>query len=325
MRTASVAAAGRRGSRGRCLLPSSPPASAAARQDDRVGGQFFAVGETHAAGPSIASQDLADRGVEAKARAPRARNADQGLGNAVHACAHQPDAVLLDMRDQHQRGRRLEGRRTAVGGIATEQLAQASIGEVVAERLPQRDERRNAQQVRQAAQPRASGQRKGPGARGARDGSFECAVGAPRARAELDIAARGLCARKFTDGLRRPVHIGMQVELFTRRPGVAREDAHRLQIEMIGKVCAHRGEQLFENPAHREHGRSGIHRVLAGADLAPCFAAWRARARSSTRTSTPCAASSSALTSPPIPAPITMTRFEPIACPGDWMQTAIGV
>ena len=53
----------------------------------------------------------------------------------------EPNALPLDMGDQHQRRGREERRRAAIGGVAAEQLAQTRIAEVVAERAPHARER----------------------------------------------------------------------------------------------------------------------------------------------------------------------------------------
>ena len=65
------------------------------------------------------------------------RERRDGRGEGVHAALDKPHARALDMGDEHQRRRREERRRAAIGGVAAEQLHQARIAEVFAERRPE--------------------------------------------------------------------------------------------------------------------------------------------------------------------------------------------
>jgi len=56
---------------------------------------------------------------------------------------------------------------------------------------------------------------------------------------------------------------------------MAREHAHRLQAQVIGQTQADRIEQFLKYPAHREHGRAGVHRRTAERDLAHLAAGLR--------------------------------------------------
>ena len=60
--------------------------------------------------------------------------------------------------DEHERGGRLEGRGTAVGRVAAEQLPQPGVPEALPQRAPEGREGARGEQPRNAPQPEGQGQ-----------------------------------------------------------------------------------------------------------------------------------------------------------------------
>ena len=102
-------------------------------------------------------------GGESKRYAKGSRQGQQGLGQTLHAAVHPPNSRLLDVGHEHQCRGRLERRRSAVGRVTGEQLAQARIPEVVPERSPQRLERPKTQQSAGPLHSKAPNQSRGTG------------------------------------------------------------------------------------------------------------------------------------------------------------------
>ena len=170
-----------------------------------------------------------------------------------------PDALALHMRHQHQRRRGLEGRGAAIGGVAPEQLAQARIAEVLAER-PHRVVkgwmRSNPPSPdRPTRRPRSMGL--GPLAQDER--ALQGAVDLGRAGAKAAIAVLLAGAGKGPDRRRRFLGIGEQIEALVRPPGMAGENGGRAQPHAIRQVGAALRKDLLEDPAHGEDGGAGLH------------------------------------------------------------------
>ena len=95
------------------------------------------------------------------------------------------------MGDQHQGGGGEEGGRSAIGGVAPEQLAKARVGEVAAEDVPECVEGAKVEQTFHAPQPDPLAQTHrtvgGPGQEGVAQG----VVNTPRMVAEVEEAPRG--------------------------------------------------------------------------------------------------------------------------------------
>ena len=70
-----------------------------------IGHDALAIGQFHPAGAAARDDDAGDIGAAAQCGALPFGEAAQGIGHRPHAALHQPDAILLDMGHQHQRGR----------------------------------------------------------------------------------------------------------------------------------------------------------------------------------------------------------------------------
>lgn len=77
-------------------------------------------------------------GPTAEAQAPPLRDGRQPHRELMHAPVDEPDAAMLDVGDQHERRRGWAGRGASIGRTAPEQLAQARVAKVPAQRLPGR-------------------------------------------------------------------------------------------------------------------------------------------------------------------------------------------
>ena len=108
----------------------------------------------------------------------------QRAGDLHHAAVHQPDAVLLDVRHQHQRRGRRERRRTAVGRVAREQLLQPWIVKAARQTVPQGTKRTQAGQGQQPPGTQVPHQAHGLWPLGTDVGALQVAVEVSRFRAE---------------------------------------------------------------------------------------------------------------------------------------------
>ncbi len=106
-------------------------------EDHRIGLQPHFIGAMHGAHSATLHVDALASRVEVELHTARLRQGLQVLNERVHAATDGPDAIHLDLRDQHQRGRRLPGRRAAVSGIAGKELAHARVAEMPSQAVPQ--------------------------------------------------------------------------------------------------------------------------------------------------------------------------------------------
>lgn len=235
--------------------------------DDGVGLDCLAVGEPDAVRATGLHQDFLRVATVKKSRPARLRQTGEGAGEAVHAARQSPDAIHLDMRDEHERRRRGEGRGAAIGRIAPKKLTQARIAKILAEFVPHRCERRYAQQLRQAGDAGVTHQIDRTGPLGQNERLAQTFVDRSRARAKTQEARRFGRARKGADRIGALVGIGEEIELRAIPPQVSRQRLRALQADMVGERRAGFGENLFENPAHGEDGRAGVEQQPARFDL----------------------------------------------------------
>lgn len=202
-------------------------------------------------------------------RQPRHR-----FGHPVHPTLDQPHTLRLQMRDQHQRRRRLERRCPTIGRITPIKLDQPRIAEMLAQRPPQRLERVDRQHLRHPRQPEP---RRQPDRRGRRRRHE------PRIQRIPDALCFSLeCIPP--PGLRRPGklryrimgprRIPPQIEPRTIPPAMPRQPLGVHQRQMVIQVLAKLRKQRIENRLRREHRRPGIHRHPAAIDR-PQLAAGR--------------------------------------------------
>jgi hypothetical protein len=179
----------------------------------------------------------------------------------MHALPQAPHAAALYMRDQHQRGRRKPGRGAAIGGVAGEQLAQPRVAEMAAQPRPQRGERPQPGQRRQAAGAQAGGHAQQPRALRAHVRPFQPAIDTAGLVAEAAVALSLGGTGEAADGVDRSLQVGVQIHAHgaaAAAPGVARQHRQRLQFDQRLQRAAALRQQFVEHPAHREHGGAGI-------------------------------------------------------------------
>jgi len=233
----------------------------------RVCRQRLAVGQSHAAHAAPSHLDGLDVRAGAEDRAVAFGQSSQRAADLDHTAAHRPHTLRLHVRDQHQRRRGIKGRRSAVGGVAAEQLLQARVMKVLGERGPEVAEQAEAEEGLRAADAEV-GHHAGERRPLRTDiGPLEGGIDLARLCAERQIAARLSRSGKGADGLGRALGVGEQIEPATAAPSVAGQHLHWLEAEFVLEPCTRVAEQALEHPAHGEDGGSGIDAVPARRDL----------------------------------------------------------
>ena len=115
-------------------------------EDHGICGNFLAIRQAHTAGAALARQNLSNLRTKAEFSTLGFRQVLDRIRYAPHAALHEPHAILFHMRHQHQRGRRQPGGTAAIGRIASKQLAQAWVAEMLTQCIPERLHRRGADQ-----------------------------------------------------------------------------------------------------------------------------------------------------------------------------------
>ena len=146
------------------------------------------------------------------------------------------------MGHQDQGGRRLEGRRAAVGRVAGEELAQPRVAEVPAQGAPHGVEGLHAPQRREAAESEGADQ-----ARQARPGPAEKGVLQQREHlgrfgAEAPVVARLRRPGESGDGVLRAGLVGEEIERAAVLPGMARQGFRAMQVDVRLEALADRVE-----------------------------------------------------------------------------------
>ncbi|BDL40091.1 hypothetical protein MSPGM_26810 [Methylorubrum sp. GM97] len=228
--------------------------------DHRVGGDALTADEFDPRDAAALGQDARHIRAGAQADAAAFGQIRDRAREPAQAALDGPDARLLHIGDQHQRGRRLERRGAAIGGVAPEELVQARIAEVLAERGPQGREGLDTPQTADPREPDTLGEIDGARPVGADERPFQRAVDLGRAGAEPPIALRLARAGEGADRRRRGLDIREQVEPLVRVPGMAGQQGGRPQPHLRFEVGAGLGEQLLEHPAHGEDGGARLDR-----------------------------------------------------------------
>jgi hypothetical protein len=198
--------------------------------DDAVGAELFARGKRDAT-----LLDAGDGRIIPKSDAISRSEHLERAGERGKATVDKPHAFGLDMRDQHECRRRFERRGAAIGRVATEQLAQAWVGEKAAKDFPHIFHGANRDHVTDVGQPHPRHQAQRRGATGA----HECRVeGIVRALCRLAKAHVALCrirAGEARDRILACGRVGKKVERRGVRPCVARNDVGATQRDVVGQ------------------------------------------------------------------------------------------
>jgi hypothetical protein len=138
-------------------------------------------------------------------------------------------------------------------------LAQARIGKMFAQRIPQPIERAHRQHVAHPGKADLAhhGKRRGRLV-AAQERRFEHVENALRFAAEVAIAARGGSPCKIADGIFTAQRIGKQIEIAAFIPGMAGDDFGRLSGDAIIKACPAGGKYLVKHFAQGEDGRPAV-------------------------------------------------------------------
>ncbi len=144
--------------------PNNPSAKAAASAfNDRAGFDSLAGREDDARSGAALHDDSRHLLAEAEDDPERLGQMFHCLGQPLHPAFDHPNALLLDMGDQHQCRRCAEGRGPIVGCVASEELTQAWVMKVLGQGAPHGLERSYAEQGTGAVHTDAGGQRHWPG------------------------------------------------------------------------------------------------------------------------------------------------------------------
>ena len=266
-----AAGARRASDRAPCLLAEAPAGERCGIgiAQHRVRRDPLPVVENDAGGAARSGFDPGHPFAEQEPRAVLLREGFQRLCQRAHPAVDQPHALRLDMRDQHERGGRVEGRGAAICRVATEELAQALVLEMLAEHLPQALVRTDRGKIADAREADALHQRKRPEYLLLPQQAFiEDIVDPPRLGPEAAVAARGLRPGEVADRFLAAHRIGEQVESLALGPGVARDDRGGADGERGTQVAAADRENLLEHIAHREDRGARIDRLPVDGELA---------------------------------------------------------
>ena len=140
-------------------------------EDHGICGNFLSTRQAHTAGAALAGQNLSNLGPKAEFSTLGFRQALNCIRHAPHAAFHEPHAILFHMRHQHQRGRRQPGGATAIGCVASKQLAQAWVAKMLTQGIPERLHRCGADQRSDIRDAHALDQIKRGGAFGGNEGT----------------------------------------------------------------------------------------------------------------------------------------------------------
>ena len=246
---------GRHGGGNAVAEPAARDRSGVRRHDDGVRLDAFAAGEDNAGRLSGLDQHLSRVFGVAELGSGSRGDVRKCRGQPMHAALDEPDAHALHMSDEHQRRRRRVGRRAAVGGVTSKQLTQTRIVEVRSKCPPQSGERADLPQVSEIG-PADQGPHAWPN--GANEGLIKRCEHAMRPRAELSIPCGLGGPGEGGNGVDRAVLVREEVDHAAVGPGVTCQHIDLLQSDMVGERKTGVGEDVLEDPAHGEYGRSGI-------------------------------------------------------------------
>lgn len=251
-------------------------ASIGQRRDIAIGQNIarldhLAAGQNHPRGAAAVNANPLDMGAISKHRPMPRRQRRHSFRQLVHPAFDKPDTARFQMRDQHQRRRRLIGRGAAIGGVAAIELVQPGVAEMLAQRLPHRLKRIDRQHLGQAGQPEA---RRQPDRRSCRRRHEACLQRVPDSlgfRLKSVPAPRFGRARKVRHRFARPRRIAPQVEPRAVPPAVPGQQLAVHQPRMIIQIFTQRRKQRLKHRLGGKHRRPGIHGHAAtvhGAQLA---------------------------------------------------------
>jgi hypothetical protein len=242
--------------------------------NDRVGFEAFAIDRIDAADPTAADKDARDIAAICESDAAVAREIGERGGKTIHSALDGPYAGLLDMSDQHQGRGGQKRRRSAIGGVAAEQLPQPGIAKVLAEGVPKGCERRYSPQVGEAGGPDSGRERNWVWTRTAQERILQRIVNGGRATAKITKSASFRSSRERRDSLRALIDVGEKIERFRFAPNMSGQRAQRAQFDMISQIGPDLGENFIKHPAHRQNRGPGIDLGASDLDF-PHFTAGR--------------------------------------------------
>lgn len=170
------------------------------------------------------------------------------------AALNGPDTLLLDMRDQHQRGRRKIGGRTAIGRIASKELAESHIRKVVPEGGPERAKGLDREEIARSAKTDPPRQRNRVRSRRINEAVLQDLEDPTAIRREPSITVGLTPAGEITNGTDAFPLVCMEVEARATPPVMPCDDGRWDKRQLIVELPAGRSKECLEDPFHREHG-----------------------------------------------------------------------
>jgi hypothetical protein len=191
--------------------------------DDGVRRYAFALVGLHACCAAFLDEDPRDSSAKAQLGAASSRELRQRLGEARHAAFNDPNALALDVSNQHERRGSEERRRPAISGVSPEKLAQAGIGEMIFERARQCRERRYPHEIGEARESDPHRQFDGAWPRSADETVAQRPIDRLGAFAKTTVAVRLARPCEIGDRLGALVDVGIEIKARAIAPGMARE------------------------------------------------------------------------------------------------------
>ncbi len=198
--------------------------------------------------------DVGDALVEAEFGAGGFGEGLKDFREADHAAFDAPDAEGLGMGDQGEGCGRLERGGAAIGGVAGEELAEARIGEVFGEFVPEGGEGGDFAQARAGAGDQA----KEAGLRDLHEGGVKKLEDFLGAGGEGGVAGGGAGAGELGDRFDVVGGVREKVQAGAVGPGMAGQDVKFFECEVGFEGGAGGGEDAVEDRAHGEDGGAGI-------------------------------------------------------------------
>ena len=187
-----------------------------------------------------------------------------------HSTVDHRDALALDVRDQVERGGRLERGGADVGRVPREERPEPFVGERRGDGAPHRAVRVDLPDAAEA-EPRARADQAGDGrSLGLQERRAHRLGDRPTVRGKASIGSGLSRTGERSDRVRRAVQLREEIERRALAPGVTRDDGRRYERHGVVEAPSRRLEHRIEDPAHREHrgpdvdGRSPRRRIAPG-------------------------------------------------------------
>lgn len=208
--------------------------------------------------PRSAQSDSRGSGAKTKVNAQFLGDGLEHLRYGVQTASNQADALLLDGSDEHQRGRSLKWGRSAIRGVAAEELPQSPVGEKLARSRPQRAGREGFEQPGKPSGPCSKRKL-------SRRGFGRCDIGFGKRLvdrstpfAESKISIRFPRTGELGDFGMGTLGACVQIELAAIHPGMTCQELRGIYFQIVRQPLTRPRQEFFKHPAHGEHRGPGV-------------------------------------------------------------------